>query len=129
MKKYLKTFIRMTIEVIVVTLVLSLLSYFNILSDKIYKYMELLFMVLILYFNGIRLGNTSNKYSFLEGIKIGGVAVITFILLNMIFEHEFHFCIRTQEFQFTINLLIYYLIIFLLPVLVTMKCSTKNKKS
>ena len=64
MKKYLKTFIRMTIEVIVVTLVLSLLSYFNILSDKIYKYMELLFMVLILYFNGIRLGNTSNNYSF-----------------------------------------------------------------
>ena len=114
MKKYLKTFIRMTIEVIVVTLVLSLLSYFNILSDKIYKYMELLFMVLILYFNGIRLG----KYSFLEGIKIGGVAVITFILLNMIFEHEFN-----------INLLIYYLIIFLLPVLGSMKRSSKNKKS
>ena len=113
MKKYLKTFIRMTIEVIVVTLVLSLLSYFNILSDKIYKYMEL-----ILYFNGIRLGNTSNKYSFLEGIKIGGVAVITFILLNMIFEHEFN-----------INLLIYYLIIFLLPVLGSMKRSSKNKKS
>ena len=115
MKKYLKTFIRMTIEVIVVTLVLSLLSYFNILSDKIYK---LLFMVLILYFNGIRVGNTSNKYSFLEGIKIGGVAVITFILLNMIFEHEFN-----------INLLIYYLIIFLLPVLGSMKRSSKNKKS
>ena len=118
MKKYLKTFIRMTIEVIVVTLVLSLLSYFNILSDKIYKYKELLFMVLILYFNGIRLGNTSNKYSFLEGIKIGGVAVITFILLNMIFEHEFN-----------INLLIYYLIIFLLPVLGSMKRSSQNKKS
>ncbi len=114
----LKTFIRMTIEVIVVTLVLSLLSYFNILSDKIYKYMELLFMVLILYFNGIRLGNTSNKYSFLEGIKIGGVAVITFILLNMIFEHEFN-----------INLLIYYLIIFLLSVLGSMKRSSQNKKS
>lgn len=118
MKKYLKTFIRMTIEVIVVTLILSLLSYFNILSDKIYKYMELLFMVLILYFNGIRLSNTSNKYSFLEGIKIGGVAVITFILLNMIFEHEFN-----------INLLIYYLIIFLLPVLGSMKRSSQNKKS
>jgi len=116
MKKYIKSFGRIIALMLVVTLILSLLYYFNVISDKIYSYLELIFIILILYFNSMRLGRSVSQYSVLEGVKIGGGFVLLCIILNMIFEHKFN-----------INLLVYYLLIFLVPILGSMK--KKNKKS
>lgn len=117
MKKYLKTFTRIVIEVLISTLILSLLSYFNLVSDKLYSYFELIMIILILYFNSMRLSKSATKYSVLEGFKVGGFFVLLFIIINMIFEHKFN-----------LNLLIYYVLLFLICLLASMPRKKSNKK-
>ncbi len=115
MKKYLKCFLKVILEIIFLTFILNLFFYFNVINNTIYSHLELIFLFLILYFNSLKLSYTRTNLNILEGIKLGTFFVLLFVIINIIFEHKF-----------SINLLIYYLLIFLVPVLSSMRKKVKK---
>ena len=110
MKKYIKSYLSVVIQVLIITLILSLFSYLDFISNKVYGYLELISVLLILYFNGKILGNRKDTYSFLEGVKLGIFVLLILILINLLFVHTFNS-----------RLLIYYIMIILIPILGSMK--------
>ena len=106
MKKYIKNFIFILLEITIITLVLTLLNYFNILPTSIYSYLELASVFIILYFNSKKLSRHSSKLTFLEGIKIGLFFIFIFSICNIISKNVF-----------SIRTFIYYLLIMLTPLL------------
>ncbi|MBR4619155.1 MAG: TIGR04086 family membrane protein [Bacilli bacterium] len=118
MKKYLKCVLKITLEILVTTIILTMFSYFDIISNNIYNYLELIIILLILYFNGKKLGNKNNKYPFLEGLKIGILFSLVFMIVNIVFTNTY-----------STRLLVYYIMVILIPVLGSIrKTNSKIKK-
>ncbi len=105
MKNYIRRILFIIIESIIITLFLSLLSYFNIISENIYNYLEFVFIFIILYFNGKSVSR-GIKLGFIEGLKIGLIFMFIFIIFNVVFGNSFNL----RQF-------IYYLLILLTPLL------------
>ena len=70
MKKYIKNFIFILLEITIITLVLTLLNYFNILPTSIYSYLELINQSVDIPFeisdNTTALEETRLKYRYLD---------------------------------------------------------------
>ena len=112
MKKYLKNYLIILLEVLIITVLLSILSFTDIISIKTYNYLELISLFLIFYFNGKKLGNLTNKHYFFEGLKEGVIFSCLFVVLNIIFVKDL-----------SVKLLIYFLIIILVSILGSMRKS------
>ena len=106
MKKYIKSFSLVLFEIIGITLLLTLLSYLNIISSTIYSYLELISIFIILYLNGRKISRGNNKFSFLDGFKIGLLLLLIFSLCNILLKNVF-----------SIKTFIYYLLIVFTPLL------------
>lgn len=117
MKKYIKNFIFILSEITIITLFFTFLNYLNILSSNIYSYLELASIFIILYLNAKKLTRSTNKFSFLEGIKIGLFFILIFLLYNIIFKNVF-----------SIRTFIYYLLIIFTPLLGSIRKSIKDWK-
>lgn len=115
MKKYIKNIVVLLLEFFVVTIFLSLLSYFNLISESIYSYLEFILLFFILYINGKKASRSSSKFSILEGLKIGLLFVLIFIIYNIIFGNDF----GLKQF-------IYYLLILLTPTLGSFRKNIKD---
>ena len=115
MKKYIKNFIFILSEITIITLFFTFLNYLNILSSNIYSYLELASIFIILYLNAKKLTRSTNKFSFLEGIKIGLFFILIFLLYNIIFKNVF-----------SIRTFIYYLLIIFTPLLGSIRKSIKD---
>ena len=115
MKKYIKNIGVLLLEFLVVTIFLSLLSYFNLISESIYSYLEFILLFFILYINGKKVSRNSSKFSILEGLKIGLLFVFIFIISNIILSKSFDL----KQF-------IYYLLIVLTPTLGSIRKNIKD---
>ena len=105
MKKYIRRILFIMLEFTIITLFLSLLSYFNLINENIYNYLEFAVIFIILYFNGKNVSR-GGKLDFIEGLKIGLIFMAIFIIFNVIFRNPFN-----------IRQFIYYLLILLTPLL------------
>lgn len=76
---------------IISTLLLSILSYFNILSGKSLVIIEALICFISILIGSYKQGKCSSKRGYLEGIKIGGLYLLLFIIANLIFYQLFQF--------------------------------------
>lgn len=110
MKKYLKIYLRTLIELILVTLILTLFSYFNIINNSIYNYLELISIILIIYFNSRQIKNKKDEIVPIENIKFGLGIVLFFLLLNIILGNSI-----------SLRTIIYLLIILIIAILANMK--------
>ena len=115
MKKYIKNIGVLLLEFFVVTIFLSLLSYFNLISESIYSYLEFALLFFILYINGKKASRSSSKFSVLEGFKVGLLFALIFIIYNVILGSPF----GLKQF-------IYYLLIVLTPTLGSIKRNIKD---
>ena len=104
-KKILNSLLTFFIIIFVGTLVITILNYFNILSNSIISIIKLILPILGIFFSSYRLGKTSEKKGYLEGLKFGGIVILIFSLLVILLD------------KFELKSLIYYLILILTSIM------------
>ena len=87
--------------ILFLTFILTLFSYFNILSSKVVSIFKILIPVISLFIGGFYLGKRSNKKGWFEGLKLG----LIFLILLIIFEF------LALSINFEVKNILYYLII------------------
>ena len=103
-KKTIKCYLKGLIFFAVSLLFITLLSYFNILSNiKIFKLLIPIITILIISYKA---GKISLKKGYLNGLYMGLSFILLNTFINLLFYHKF-----------SIKLLIYYLIIILVSIL------------
>lgn len=80
--KYLKGLLYIFMPMIILTLLLTILNYFDILSSKILNYILLLIPLVSIFIGGIYVGKRSSKKGYIEGLKISGMFILLILLLS-----------------------------------------------
>ena len=94
--------------IIIANIFITLFNYFNILNIGIIKILKFLIPISAIAINSYILGKKSVKKGFLEGLKLGSVIVIIFLLITL----------ATNTFNY--KSLIYYLVMILVSILSSM---------
>lgn len=119
--KYLKNIIFSLGLVIIVLLVLSfiltILSYFNIVSDSLTTVFKMLIPIISVLSSGILMGINSTKSGWLEGLKLGILITILLFLFNLLGLNN----------NFKINQLLFYGILIFTSVVGSMIGITRKK--
>ena len=94
--KYLKNlgiaFIYIIGFVLVLTFLTTLLSYFNIMSDKVTSIIKIIIPIISVFIGGFYIGKRSLKKGFLEGLKLGCIYSIILIIFNYLaLDNSFKF--------------------------------------
>jgi len=88
---YLKNIGYVFIGILITTIIITLLNYFNILNTSSLKVISIITIILSLFIGGYLTGRKANKKGYLEGIKFGLIMIIIVLLLNLlIFKNEFN---------------------------------------
>lgn len=100
---YLKNIGYIFIGMLVTTIIITILNYFNILNGMSLKVVLIITIILSLFVGGYLTGRKANKRGYLEGIKFGSIMIAIILLLNLlIFKNEFAL----------INILYYFSLLF-----------------
>ena len=105
-KNYGISILIMIIVFFFLSLLLTLLSYFDIISDKTLSIFEIICIIFIMLTGGFLTGLKSSKKGWMEGLKTGLIFYIILILINIMLIHNFNF-----------KMLIYYLILLIPSIL------------
>lgn len=100
------------------TLFISTLYYFNILGNKVFTVIELIVPLLSFLIGGIIIGRNSKSKGWLEGLKLGLILSILFLLISFL----------GFEIKFEIGNIIYYLIIVIITTFGSMIGINYQKK-
>ena len=101
--KYLKTLFIELIIIISLTLINTILYYFNIISSNIYSTIRIITFIVTLFVSGIYIGKKSNKKYYLEGLKVAVINLFFIILMNLLLKNNF-----------TINKVLHYLLLIII---------------
>lgn len=105
--KYLKVFFINIIIFLIIILVSSTLSYFNIINNTTNNILKIMSIIISNFISGIYIGLKSQNKGYIEGIKVGGITILILGILSFLF------------FNSKLNVLniIYYLTIFILTII------------
>lgn len=70
-------------------LLVTLLSYFNILNYKIIAIIKIVIPIISMFISGVIMGKNASKQGWLEGLKFGSIIFIFCILFNYIFFKQY----------------------------------------
>lgn len=87
--KYLMSLLYIFVPIILFTIIITLLNYFDIINYSILKYLSVLFMIISFLIGGIYIGKKTDEKGWLEGIKVGGISIIILLLFTLIFYGKF----------------------------------------
>lgn len=74
------------------TLIITILSYFNLFNDSIISFLKIMIPIISLFIGGLIIGRHSLKKGWLEGLKIGLLfSIISFFISLLFFKYNFHF--------------------------------------
>ena len=104
--KYIKTMIFEFTILIISTLILTILYYFNIISSNINNILKIIIFIITFLLSGIYIGKRANKKYYFEGLKISVINIILFLLLSLLFKYKFN-----------ISQILYYLLIIFICTL------------
>ena len=82
--KYLKSLLYTFASLIILSIVIATLSYFNITSNNITNILELITIIISVFIGSLYLGKNSNKKGYLEGIKQGLLVIALLFLFNFL---------------------------------------------
>lgn len=102
LKKIGKFLLTTFISIILLSFILTILYYFNIIDNNIYNIMKMIIVIGSLFINSLLLGKNSNKYGLVEGLKLGSIFLIVMIIIKLITNNSFD--IRTLIYSFIILL-------------------------
>ena len=90
-KNIFKSFAYIIGSILILTLITTLLNYFDIINNKILNIINFIIPLFSLALGGYIIGKNSTKNGWLEGVKIGIIFVIIILILNLIFIHNINF--------------------------------------
>ena len=121
--KYLKklgfSFLYIIGTILISTFIITLLNYFNIISDKVISIFKILIPILSLFIGGFYIGKRSNNKGYLEGLKLG--------LIFSIFLLIFNFLAFSNSFK--LKYLLFYIIIITSSILGSMIGINRKKRT
>lgn len=86
--KYLKCLGYIFIPVIVIGMIITILYYFDIIGNNLFKYLTMGVFICSLFLGNTYLGKKSKEKGWLEGLKIGiGIAIFFFIFDFLAFDN------------------------------------------
>ena len=106
------------ISLLILTFVLTIFSYFNIIGDNTVSIFKIIIPIISLFFVGFFIGKKSLKKGWLEGLKLS----LIFIIILVIFEY----LALNQSFE--IKNLLYYLILSVSSIFGSMIGISRNNK-
>lgn len=89
--KYLKTIAFEFIILLILTLISTILYYFDITGTTSNNTIKIISFIIIFMTSGIYIGKNSDKKGWLEGLKISGINILIFIILSLLFRYDFNF--------------------------------------
>jgi len=120
--KYLKkigmSFIYILSIILILTLITTLLYYFNLIGDKVFSMFKIIIPSFSVLLGGIYIGKNSNKLGYIEGLKLG--------IMFCIFLLIFNFLAFSNSFK--IKYLLFYVILNISSILGSMIGINKSKK-
>ena len=90
LKKIIKSIIITLIIFFSLTLIITILNYFNILSMKLVNILSYIVPFISYFTGGYLLGKKSQSKGFLEGLKLGIVYILILLLINILLFKEFN---------------------------------------
>ena len=108
MKKILNSLMWFFIFLFIGTLVVTLINYFNIFNGNIILIIRFIIPMIGMIISGYRLGKSSDKKGYLEGIKLGSIIILIFMFLVIILD------------KFEVKSVFYYLILLLTSIVSSM---------
>lgn len=118
LKSYLKHIGFTLLSILISLLLISTLYYFNIIGSGFMKYLRLLIILLNIFISSYILGKHSEKNGYLEGLKLGGIIILIFFVISIIFFRDY----------FQMRLIFYDFIIVFVSVFGSMVGISKNDK-
>ena len=120
--KYLKnlgmSFVYIIATILLLTFVITLFSYFNIMSDKIVSIFKIIIPIVALFIGGYYIGKRSIKKGFIEGLKLSLIFSIILIIFNFL----------AFDSSFKLKYLLFYLILIISSILGSMIGINRKKK-
>ena len=80
--KYLKSLLYIFIPILVLSIVVTILYYFNIIQNTTANYLKLILMLISTLIGGIYIGSKANKKGWLEGVKVGLELIVLLFLIS-----------------------------------------------
>lgn len=105
-RKYLEAFGLFLILIVLSSIIIASLSYFNVISSKLTDIIEIICLILATLISSIYLGKKSSQKGYLEGLKFSIIITLFLLLFNIGF---------TQSFN--LIHIFFYLIIFIIPII------------
>ena len=85
-KKILNSLVSFFIILILGTLVITILNYFNIMGNKIIYIIKFILQIIAMFISSYKLGKASEKQGYLEGLKLGGIIILIFMVMIIILD-------------------------------------------
>lgn len=89
--KYLKTFLFFILFLLTFNILLSILFYFDIISNGTNNIFKIIFLIIDLLLTGFIIGKKANKKGYIEGLKVSGIIIISALLFSLIFKYGINF--------------------------------------
>ncbi len=86
LKKLLKSILTTLITFFSLSLIITILNYFNMLSYKIINIIKLLIPIVSAFIGGYKIGKNSEKKGWLEGIKFSLIISIFLLILTILLD-------------------------------------------
>ena len=120
--KYLKklgfSFLYIIGSILVLTFIITILSYFNILNDKITSIIKIIIPIISMLIGGFYIGKKSLKKGFLEGLKLGGIFSCILIIFNYL----------ALDNSFKLKYMLFYIILIISSILGSMIGINRKKQ-
>lgn len=120
--KYLKNlgfaFIYILSSMLILTFIVTLLSFANVMNDKVTSIFKIAIPIIGLLIGGFYMGKRARKSGYLEGLKLGGIFSLCLLIFNFLAFNS----------SFKVKYLLFYLILIATSVLGSM-IGINRKKS
>ena len=104
--------------IVVLTMLMTLFSYFDIFGKAFVSTMKIIIPILSFFIGGISLGKKSNQKGWLEGIKLGLILIIMILIFNYL----------ALDWNFNLKNILYYLILMIGSIFGSMIGISRKKK-
>ena len=117
LKKIKKYYLNYFIWFISLIFILTILSYFNIISSKTIKWLKIIIPVFLTSIYSFKSSKKLALKGYLNGVLYGGIIVATLFIINLVFYRIFH-----------LKQTILYIVIILTSILASMLGKTKKSQ-
>ena len=105
MRNYLKSSLYSLGIMIICTIIITILNYFNIINGTLLNIIHYIIPIISVMVGSFILGKTSSKKGYIEGLKYSGIWCIIFLIVNIFIK------------ELNISSIIFFIIIILLSML------------